>query len=145
MVGSQLNSTMLSCEGSTRGSITPTDSGTSAGTRWQVGSKAQPSPSTRPSEPESGPEVSGPSPFTDVQDAVPWPAPPPPIQLLLLCVLQASVMENHTYHTLWAQKSMAHRSEGAWAFGNQFPQLGQANHPALLTPPCFLPSGDRRT
>lgn len=58
LVGSQWNSTVLSCEGSTWGSITPTDSGTSAGTGWQAGSKPQPSPTTRPSKPESGLEGS---------------------------------------------------------------------------------------
>ena len=72
--------------------------------------------------PTTGPPA--PPPLTDVQDAVPWPAPPPPIQLLLLCVLQAPVVENHTHHALGAQQGTAHRSEGAWAFGNQFLRLG---------------------
>lgn len=58
LVGSQWNSTVLSCEGSTWGSITPTDSGTSAGTGWQAGSRPQPSPTTRPSKPKSGLEGS---------------------------------------------------------------------------------------
>ena len=83
--------------------------------------------------------VPGPSPFTIVQDAVSWLAPPPPIQLLLLHVPQAPVVENHPHHTLGAQEGTAHRSEGAWAPGNQFPQLGSANHPTFLTP-TLLPT-----
>lgn len=66
----------------------------------------------------------GPSPFTYVQDAVPRPAPPPPVQLLLLHVLQAPVVENHMHHVLWAQ-------DGARAFGNQLPPLGQVNLSSL--------------
>ena len=46
------------------------------------------------------------------------------VQLLLLSVLQAPVVENHTHHALWAQ-------EGAAAFGNQLPPLGQANLASL--------------
>lgn len=53
LVGSQWNSTVLSCEGSTWGSITPTDSGTSAGIGWQTGSKAQASQSIRAPKPDS--------------------------------------------------------------------------------------------
>lgn len=34
--------------------------------------------------------------LTEVQDPVPGPAPPPALQLLVLCVLQPAVMENHT-------------------------------------------------
>lgn len=33
--------------------------------------------------------------LTDVQDAVPGPAPPPALQLLVLRVLQPAVVENH--------------------------------------------------
>lgn len=34
--------------------------------------------------------------LTDVQDPVPGPAPAPSLQLLVLCVLQPAVVENHT-------------------------------------------------
>lgn len=39
--------------------------------------------------------------LTNVQDAVPRPAPPPALQLLVLCVLQPAVVENHTDDALW--------------------------------------------
>lgn len=38
--------------------------------------------------------------LTYIKDAVPRPTPPPALQLLMLCVLQASVMENYTNYTL---------------------------------------------
>lgn len=38
--------------------------------------------------------------LTKVQDSVPGPAPPPALQLLVLCVLQPTVMENHADNAL---------------------------------------------
>ena len=81
-------------------------------------------PSTGASKPDSSPEGPWSLPSHLCPGYGPRPAPPPAVQLLLLSVLQAPVVENHTHHALWAQ-------EGAAAFGNQLPPLGQANLASL--------------
>lgn len=102
--------------------------------RHRLAGREQGSATSRPQGPLSqtaalkGP---GPSPGTYVQDAIPRPVPPTPVQLLLLAVLQAPVVENHSHHALWAQ-------EGAGAFGSQLPPLGQANLASL--PLTFPPT-----
>lgn len=48
---------------------------------------------------EAGPEVL-PQGLTDVQDSVPRPVPPPALQLLMLRVLQAPVVEHHPENAL---------------------------------------------
>lgn len=55
-------------------------------------------------EPPRGPSVQGwhwLGRLTNVQDAVPRPAPPPALQLLVLHVLQTAVMKDYTDDTLW--------------------------------------------
>lgn len=43
--------------------------------------------------------------LTYIKDAVPRPTPPPALELLMLCVLQAAVVENHTNYTLLKKDS----------------------------------------
>lgn len=43
--------------------------------------------------------------LTYVQDSVPRPTPPPALELLMLCVLQAAVVENYTNYTLLKKDS----------------------------------------
>lgn len=91
-------------------------------------------PNDAPEEPSCGQSPGGrswPGTLTDVQDAVPRPAPPPAVQLLLLHVLQAPVVENHTHYTLRPQGGAAHRSEGVPTSG-----VGKPRHPLpyLLLP-----------
>lgn len=55
--------------------------------------------------PPSSAEVPQWNSLTYIKDAVPRPTPPPALELLMLCVLQAAVMENHTNYTLLKKDS----------------------------------------
>lgn len=62
--------------------------------------------------------------FTNIQDPITWPVPPPSLQLLVLSVLQSSVMEYHPDYTL---SGRGEKTRGIRNFPGLVPFTGEAH------------------
>lgn len=96
--GSHRNSTVLRCRGCEQGSRIPTDNGISADIAHFTQNRI-----AQNTEYPSGVTHQ----LTYIQDSVPGPVPPPPLQLLMLHILQAALVKHHSHDALQTKRDGA--------------------------------------